>query len=154
MRSLGIRVEPKATTFAVLDYDDDVASVLNVELIKIPAALDFPEQLKYVRNTVLDIIREYEVSVAGIRVAEGNTKNLSIERIHIEGVIQEAFSSSAIDRYFVGRKVSISKKANFTSSQYSDYISGNQDFLVINNWEFAKTKSAKEAVLVGYGALK
>ena len=102
MNSLGIRVEPKKVTFVVIDFTENEADIVNVETIKIPLALDFPAKLKYVRNTVLDIIREYNIQVAGIRIAETVSENVNINRLHIEGVIQEAFSSSSVNSYFTG----------------------------------------------------
>lgn len=63
MNALGIRVEPKKVTFVVIDNSDNEADIKNVETIKIPVSLDFPAKLKYVRNTVLDIIREYSIVV-------------------------------------------------------------------------------------------
>jgi hypothetical protein len=55
MNILGIRVEPKKTTFSVISIENENYKIINIELIKIPAALDFPEKLKYIRNCVLDI---------------------------------------------------------------------------------------------------
>ncbi|WP_308363963.1 MULTISPECIES: hypothetical protein [unclassified Microbulbifer] len=112
MNLLGIRVQPQKANFVVVDSSGEQSEIINSELLKIPAALDFPEKLKYVRNSVLDIISEYSIEIAGIRVAEGNSKNLNITRLHIEGVIQEAFSSSSVGSYFVGRKSSIASRLN------------------------------------------
>jgi len=94
MRTLGIRAKPREVVFAVFDTED--RSLLNVEVIKIPKALATPDGLKYVRNNVLDIIREYDIDRAGIRVTESSAQTLSVERIEIEGVIQEAFASSLL----------------------------------------------------------
>jgi hypothetical protein len=153
MRSLGIRVEPSKVTFVVLEYNNNVADILNVECIKIPFALDFPEQLKYVRNTVLDIIREYEISFAGIRIAESNSQNINTDRVHIEGVIQEAFSSSTVTSYFTGRLQSISKKLSITTPQYKELLKSKSSYPKMNKWDFCTNQESKEAALVGYGAL-
>ena len=152
MRSLGIRVEPSKVTFVVIDYTEQEADILNVEYIKIPAALDIPEQLKYIRNTVLDIIREYEISVAGIKVTEGNA-DINIARASIEGVIQEAFSSSSVEKYFTGRVVSISKRLRIHTDSFKAAIKSNSKFPKINNWHLCTNEKSKEAALVGYGAL-
>jgi hypothetical protein len=59
MITIGIRAAPSAVTFAVIDTDKNV--VINVEKIRIPAAFETPDALKYIRSTLLDILREYGV---------------------------------------------------------------------------------------------
>ncbi|MGY5392081.1 hypothetical protein [Acinetobacter sp. YH12039] len=152
MNSLGIRVEPKKVTFVVIDYTDSEADILNVETIKIPLALDFPAKLKYVRNTVLDIIREYDIQVAGIRIAETVSENVNINRLHIEGVIQEAFSSSSVNSYFTGQLMSISKKLDINKELYRDLLKSKSQYAKINRWALCTNSESKEAALVGYGA--
>lgn len=152
MKILGIRVEPKKTTFVVINYENEKYEIINNECIKVPAALDFPEKLKYIRNCVLDILREYSVSIAGIRVAESNSRNLDVTRLHIEGVIQEAFSSSNVEKYFTGRKVSIASRLNVKTKKLDDYFKGNAIFDEISNWSDLTNQNAREAALVAIGA--
>lgn len=154
MRALGIRVEPKKVTFVVIDYIENEADILNIEAIKIPVSLDFPAKLKYVRNTVLDIIREYGIEVAGIRIAESNSDNVNINRLHIEGVIQEAFSSSSVQSYFTGQLMSISRKLNISKEEYKTLVKPGSHFPRINRWSLCTNNEIKEAALVGYGALQ
>ncbi len=86
MITIGIRAEPSAVTFAI--YNSDTTNeIVNVEEIKIPAAFDVPDRLKYIRSNLLDVIREFRVESAGVRVTEPNV-DASTERIQIEGVIQ------------------------------------------------------------------
>jgi len=108
MYTIGIRAAPKAVTFAI--YDSDDKKLINVENIKVPLAFTTPDALKYIRNNLLDILREYQVSRAGVRVTESNAQRLNIERIQIEGVIQEAFASSSLNYYYIGQISSISAK--------------------------------------------
>jgi len=154
MKVLGIRVEPKKTTFVVLEREGEHCSFINQECIKIPAALDFPEKLKYLRNCILDILREYSISVAGIRVAEGSAQNLDITRLHIEGVVQEAFSSSEVSNYFVGRKASIAARLGLNQTELGLIIKGDKEFGGMTNWEKLKNPCAREAALVAMGAIK
>lgn len=152
MNILGIRVEPKKTTFVVVNCDD-TCKVVNVEIIKVPIALDFPEKLKYIRNCVFDILREYEISRAGVRVAEGNSQNLDVTRLHIEGVIQEAFSSSSVESYFVGRKKSICSRLNMTLQDLDDVFKG-KGFPRLLNFDCCKNQPSREAALVAMAVLK
>ena len=153
MNILGIRVEPKITTFVVIESNNEKFTVINSEVIKVPAALDFPEKLKYIRNCVLDILREYAVNIAGIRVAEGNTQNLDVTRLHIEGVIQEAFSSSDVGSYFTGRKSSIASRLGININELDEVLKGKVNYSTICNWEILKSQSSKEAALVAMGAM-
>ena len=153
MKILGIRVEPKKTTFVVIEGQDKKFEVINNECIKVPAALDFPEKLKYIRNCVLDILREYSISVAGIRVAEGNSQNMDVTRLHIEGVIQEAFSSSEVERYFTGRKSSIASRLGLKTKDFDELIKGKTDYENLKSWELLGNRQSKEAALVAMGAL-
>lgn len=153
MNILGIRVEPKKTTFVVIKFEDDHYTIINDEVIKVPAALDFPEKLKYIRNCVLDILREYSIAIAGIRVAEANSQNLDITRLHIEGVIQEAFSSSEVESYFTGRKVSIASRLNLKTKELDQIFKGKSNFNLIDNWGELNTKNSREAALVAMGGI-
>jgi len=153
MKILGIRVEPKKTTFVVISYENEEFEVINNECIKVPAALDFPEKLKYIRSCVLDILREYEITIAGIRVAESNSQNLDITRLHIEGVIQEAFASSNVDKYFIGRKTSIAARLDMKVKDLGDMFKGQEGYEKLMNWDCLTNQIAKEAALVAMGAV-
>lgn len=154
MNILGIRVEPKKTTFVVIKCENKTFTIINNEFIKVPAALDFPEKLKYIRNCVLDILREYSIEVAGIRVAESNSQNLDITRLHIEGVIQEAFSSSTVNKYFTGRKTSIASRFGIKSKELDEIFKGKAEFKMIRNWSALTNQNSREAALVAMGAIK
>jgi hypothetical protein len=153
MRTLGIRVEPKQTTFVIVDSTDNKFEIINKEIIKVPAALDFPEQLKYIRNCVLDILREYSINTAGIRVAEGNTQNLNVNRLHMEGVIQEAFSSSNVEKYFTGRKSTIASKLGLKIVDIEAALKSKSKFERLKNWSMLNNSNSKEAALVAIGAI-
>lgn len=94
MRTIGIRAAPTEVTFAIFDTSEN--ALVNVEKIKIPKALAWPDALKYVRNNVLDILREYSVERGGLRVTESSAQQRNIQRIELEGVMQEAFASSSL----------------------------------------------------------
>lgn len=149
MRTLGVRAAPSSVVFVILDTDQ--MAIINVEEIKIPVAFSRPDALKYVRNNILDILREYQVSKAGIRVTEPNAQSLSIDRIQIEGVIQEAFASSNLDAYYVGQISSISARIGIPRGDFKKYVSGELNFEQIENWG-ELTDKGKEAVFCALGA--
>lgn len=149
MNTMGIRVKPGEVTFAV--YDTDERRVVNVEIIKIPKALATPDALKYVRNNVLDVLRQYSITRAGVRVTESNSQNLSVERIEIEGVIQEAFASSCLKKYYVGQSSSISRRVGFPHAQFKRYVNNEVPYDAVEGWADLK-QEAREAVLAALGA--
>lgn len=148
MITIGIRAAPGAVTFAVIDTDDN--SVINVEKIKIPAAFETPDALKYVRLNLLDILREYQVERAGIRVTESSAESTSTERVQLEGVIQEAFASSELKGYYVGQISSISARVGFDRARFKPMVAGDDD-PGVENWG-AMSKEAREAILCAMGA--
>lgn len=147
MITIGIRAAPKVVTFAI--YDTEAETIVNVEEIKIPAAFETPAALKYVRSNLLDVLREYQVERAGIRVTEGMATP-SIDRVQIEGVILEAFASSELRSYYVGQIASISKRIGIDRADFKPFVDGKKD-PGFENW--AKTsKEAREAILCAIGA--
>lgn len=149
MITIGIRAAPTVVTFAV--YDGDARVVLNVEEIKIPAAFSAPDRLKYLRSNLLDVLREYKVVNAGVRITEPNAQSPSIERVQIEGVIQEAFASSDLAAYYVGQISSISKRLGIERRQFKPLVNGEEEYGV-ENWNRMK-KEEREAILCAVGAV-
>lgn len=150
MRTIGIRVAPKEITFAI--YDSGENQVLNIEEIKIPIAFSTPDALKYVRNNILDILREYEIEQAGIRATEPNAQTMNITRIQIEGVVQEAFASSLLKDYYVGQISSISARLGIQRGDFKKYIDGTLEWDV-ENWSLLDDKK-REALLCAIGACR
>lgn len=148
--TIGIRAKPDAVTFAVFDSASN--SILNVETVKIPKALSDPEALRFVRNSVLDILREYRINRAGIRAIEPSSQQMSIRRIEIEGVIKESFSSSDVEAYFCGHISNISARVGFDRAMFKDYVAGTTSFERVENWS-KHNKEEREAILVALGAV-
>ncbi len=145
--TIGIRAAPSAVTFAV--YDTKKNEVVNVEEIKIPAAFDVPSALKYLRSGLLDVLREYRIRKAGLRMTEG-VADADPRRLQMEGVIQEAFASSFLESYFVGRIASISSRVGIDKSAFKPLINERQDGPV-ENWS-QMSALQREAILCAIGA--
>lgn len=150
MKTLGIRVKPDRLIFAV--YDSANSAVVNIETLKLPKALPVPESLKFARNTVLDILREYEIENAGMRIAETVSKKVNVRRTEIEGVVQEAFASSLLSSYFCGQISNISAKVGIPRADFKKYVSGELVYDVVEGWNELDV-DAREALLVAIGAL-
>jgi hypothetical protein len=149
MITIGIRASPKTVTFAI--YDSSEKRVVNIEHIRIPAALTTPDALKYVRCNLLDVLREYKVEKAGIRASEPSAHNPSIDRIHIEGVIQEAFASSNLAAYYIGHISSIAAKLGIERTAFKPLVDGESEYPV-ENWK-NMSKEEREALLSAVGAV-
>jgi hypothetical protein len=149
MITIGLRAAPGAVTFAV--YDSDERRVLNIEQIKIPSAFSVPDGLKYLRNNILDVLREYGVDNAGIRITEPTARTLNVGRVQMEGVIQEAFASSGVRSYYVGQISSISARLGIDRSLFKPLIDGSEDY-PLDNWD-NMAAIEREAVLCAVGAI-
>lgn len=149
MITIGIRAAPKAVTFVV--YDSERRQILNIEELILPAAFSVPEKLKYARSNLLDILREYGVTKAGIRETEPSSQRRNIERIQLEGVIQEAFASSTLQAYYVGQIASISAKIGIPRERFKSLVDGRESYDV-ENWKELK-EPAREALLCALGAV-
>lgn len=149
MNTMGIRARPNAITIAV--YDASAEKILNVEEIRIPNALSVPEALKYVRNNVLDVLREYEIKKAAIRIIESNAQTVPVRRVEIEGVVQEAFASSGLSSYVCGQISSLSARMGIARKDFKRYAEGELSMDCVDSWADL-TKEQREAVMAAIGA--
>lgn len=150
MNTIGLRVSPSEVTYAI--YDSVKNNIQSVDEIVIPKSMSVPQSLKYVRNTVLDIIREYNVSRAGIRTVEPIAQSLSIERIQIEGVIQEALASSSVEKYYSGPIATIAAKNNMPRDEFKRCTGKDGEHDRVENWK-GHSEKEKEAILAALGAV-
>jgi hypothetical protein len=148
MRTIGFRVEPAKVTFAV--HDD--GTIINLEVLKLPNALEVPDKLKYVRNNVLDILREYKVEKAVIRATESAAQIPNPARIQIEAVIQEAFASSHLNKYGVAQLVTIAKLNRIPHGDIKKYVSGELSIESADTWA-SYSDIQREAILCATGAV-
>lgn len=148
MITIGIRAQPAGLVFAVYDSEQNV--IVNIEEIRIPAAFDVPEGLKYVRSNLLDVLREYNVKQAGVRISEPSARSPSVERIQIEGVVQEAFASSTVHSFYVGQISSISRRLKMNRTAFKEMVSGDAD-PGVEGWE-QQGSLQREAILTAMGA--
>lgn len=149
MHTLGLRVSPKEITFCVFNLSEN--EIENLEEIRVPNALETPEKLKYIRATLLDILREYDIQKAGIKLTEPNAQRISIERVQIEGVIQETFASSMLQAYYQGPLATIASKLGINKTVLKKIINEAAECDFVEDWNDYKEKE-REAILVAMGA--
>ena len=153
MIAAGIRCTPHKVYYSIMEVREDSSfSLVNQELI-IPKSFDVPNKLKYVRKTILDILKEYKVIRAGIRVTENNAQSPDLFRIMLEAVIQELIASSNVQAYFTGVKGSIGSKLGIVNDgSINLIIDGSNTFNAITDWKTFTTEH-RECILVGSASL-
>lgn len=103
MKYIGIRVSPSEIYYAIAEDNGSKGAIsVSLDSIVVPRALPLPRRLSYIRTVLQSIITEQSVKIAGLRLAEV-VANPHLERIYIEGVIQEFFENSTIEQYEVHR---------------------------------------------------
>lgn len=148
-KAIGFRAAPKEVHFAI--YDGEAEAVINIEVLRIPTAFYGPEALKFVRSNVLDILREFEVVAAGIRTTEPSAQSIDLRRVQIEGVIQEAFASSQLTKFYAGPIAVITHRLGIARDQFLPIVGGRNDFR-IERWAELSSNS-REALLAAIGAV-
>lgn len=153
IRSIGIRVTPSIVYFSVVSFEKEELEIILLDKINIPKALSLPEQLKFLRNTLCDIINEFEITNACIRITESNAQSINITRIYIEAIIQELFASSTIVKYYVGQISSISANLGIERTAFKPFAKGEESFMGIENWQRLKLEE-RESLMSAISALK
>ena len=145
--AIGIRANPNKITFCIicLNSETDI-EIKIIDKIIIPKSLSVPEQLKFVRYTLSDIITENRISKACIRIAESTAQQTSIPRVYVEGIIQELIATSPINDYYVGQISSISSKLGISRRDFKPNADGQKTFLEIDNWK-SYTVEERESIM-------
>lgn len=151
--SIGIRVTPKIVYYSVISCENEELEMKILDKVVVPKALDTPEQLKFLRNTFLDIIAEFQITNACVRITEPSAKSISIPRIYIEAVIQELFASSTIIKYYVGQISNISAKLEIKREEFKPYSEGKNIFMEIEDWDKLSLEE-RESLMSAVSAIK
>lgn len=146
MICIGIRTKPREIYYTIIDSCNDEFEILTTSKLIVPQALEIPERLSFVRNCLTSIIQEYKVENAGIRTIENLVKP-NVERIYIEGVIQELTSNCSIEKYFTGKKSKIASILKENVKEITAYIEGDGIFAGIEDWD-TYSKEEKESIIV------
>lgn len=155
MVSIGIRAKAKEIYYCIVDETDSNIELKALERFIVPQALDMPDRLSYIRTSFESIILEFGTVNAGIRIAEGiqTVNNSTIERMYIEGVIQELLSNCSVQSYFAGRKNSIASLIGTDSKTLTSCLDGKHDLLGIEGWSDRYKKEEREAIIAAVASL-
>jgi hypothetical protein len=150
--SLGIRVEPNKISFSVVKENDDTIEIVLVDEIIVPKSLNVPEQLKFIRCTLSDIINENKITLGCIRIPESTAGSVNIPRTYIEGVIQELIASSSIQKYYVGQISSISSRLGIEKEDFKPFARGDKTFMEMEIWSDINLQK-RESLMASISAL-
>lgn len=151
MKSIGIRVTPKKIYYTLAELDGDSVQLLLNDSIIVPVSMKRPDSLNYIRKSFFDIINQHFINLACIKATEGNSKNINIERLYIEGVVQELFSGSSIEKYHVANHSMMSRLLgvkSFKDLLNNKSVPGEYKSIV----EEKKNKEAKESIFAALAA--
>lgn len=154
MKSIGFRASPNEVYYAIAENSQDQIKLISLEKIRVPISQPVPEQLNFLRRTIKDIINEFKVTAAGIRTTEQTSQNWSIERISIEGVIQELFCSSTVENYFIGQIATIAAKLGIDRGDFKLIVEKKTINSCCGVVLDGYNKDKREAILVAIAALK
>lgn len=153
MVSIGFRVSPTKVTFAIVQGTPGQAfTLVNASAVNIPPALETPRQLQFIRTTLLDVMDEYAVTRAGLRLAEHTAQQKNPFRLNLEGVVQELLASSSVERFVSGPIATIASLLGLRDRKIvKSLIAGEESPAYAMDWA-ALTGEEREAVLMAVGA--
>jgi Holliday junction resolvasome RuvABC endonuclease subunit len=159
MIGIGLRVYSNSNIFyTIIEETETEFNYISISNLKIPLALNEPERLNYVRNTLLDIISEYKIDTALIRVKESvsNVTGLSIQRFYVEGVILETLAAANISKYKLGKIATITSLLSIETSKFKEYADNEITFeLLPSDLDWSKlTLEERESILSCHASLK
>ncbi len=152
MRSIGFRAAPTQVTYAIVDGDGGAYNIITVEALPVPAALLPPNQLHFLRTVLLDVMRDFRVVRAGLRLAEMTPGGADPFRTNVEGVLQELLASSQVRWYFSGRKDRLASLLTLERKQVTRLIDGDEAPPYAADWG-TYDKASREAILAACAAI-
>jgi hypothetical protein len=151
MVALGIRAEPSALHWALVEGTCDQPILSACETIQSPKTFDEPASLAWLRKQILALIEDHAVTVVGLRMTEPTARGAAREsarrRARMEGVIIEA-AESAGRGLVSGALATIGR--HLGTPRPKDYLAEAQ--LRGLDWS-GRTALQREAILVGVAAL-
>lgn len=159
MTGIGLRVySNKKIFYAIIEETVDNYNFLTVDIINVPLAMEEPERLNYIRNTLIDIIAEYEIDNALVRVKESlyNVGKRDIERFYIEGVLLESLAGSSVSKYKLGQIATITMLLGIERKNFKKFADNELDFEDIPDdmdWS-SISKEERESILACHASLK
>ncbi|MBU7316157.1 hypothetical protein [Paenibacillus oleatilyticus] len=154
MRAMGIRVASNEIYYAILEGSASEPDLFFYSKLLIPKSYKEGQALSWVRDTLLNVLREYDIGAVFIRTIEpqARLKNKIVsERARLEAIVSEAsYSSGAKNQTGALATITslIAAKSVKSAKSYLEFDS----FREIEDWSELNEKH-KEASLAGIAAL-
>lgn len=98
MVNIGIKISPEEIYYTVSKDINNNKEILFSSRIIVPKALDTPDKLSFIRNTLISVIDQYNVQRASLKVPKKDLRNNRlIDLLKLEGVMQELLSTSGVE---------------------------------------------------------
>jgi hypothetical protein len=118
MRYIGFFYSKESIYYCVGESSEESFNILSFSQLRIPKALNVPDQLSFIRANIQSIFMEYNISGAYIKLIEPyNTaiaRTVNQLRHYVEGVIQECISDSNLTVYGAGTLADMAKTIGWT----------------------------------------
>lgn len=159
MIGIGLRVYSNSKVYyAIIDKRPSGAlKYRNVDFLNVPLALEPPDRFNFIRNIILDILIEYSVESAVLRLSEKPASLTSsvVDRYFLEGVIQEALASCSVDKFRVGPISVLSGLLKWPRDDFKKYAEAEKH---LDGFEWTKdwkklSKEERESVLACLASL-
>lgn len=149
MSSIGFRASNDTVYYGIMKEDGS----FNVGRLTRPKSMEEPAALRYLRTNIQDIISEFEVESAGIRMIEPQARGSFPERRHIEGVILELMANSTVQSYFEGPIATIAKWLEVEREEIKPMRDGENTFQGYPDWNAEFIAEEREAILTAAAAM-
>ena len=158
MIGIGFRVySNKKIYYTIIEKDEDSFNYITIDKLIIPLSMNEPERLNYIRNTIMDIIEEYQITTALVRVKEtlNNMTKLHVQRFYIEGVLLESLAGSSVSNYKLGQISTMSMILEIDRKDFKKLANNELTFDKLPDeldWE-KLCKEERESILACHSAL-
>jgi hypothetical protein len=155
-RAIGFRAKANEVYFAIVEGASAAPVVVEAQRLRPPKAYELPQALGWLREAVLLIVREHEVSACAVRTTEplaalkGKGGKGTELRHYVEGVLLEATASTGLRGIYGPSNVLIA--CLDAGASIKGYVEA-PDFRGVEDWEKYKSDS-KEAIIAAASALR
>lgn len=98
MSTIGFRSYPDGFSYVILDGTQDGPDLVAHQRLKFPKNHNSGGSLSWLRKQLIEILNQHNPTAASIKCVEPMARKKSVERFHVDGVIQEvAYSELGIE---------------------------------------------------------
>lgn len=155
LNSLGIRVASNIIYYTIVKGDVESPNLIVYDKLLIPKAFKEGQAFSWLRSSILNICKEYDIANGIIRTFEANarmSKTAILERSRLEGVIAEALYSYGV-KSKICMLATISSLLKIEGKKSAKEYLTSTEFRTIENWDdyIDYTKESTIAAIAALG---